>query len=83
MMRQVKKMAGINRPDVSYSKATINYPYGLIIARFKIGRKVFTIRKTRVNEILFGIVLFASVIAAYTVLSCVLGADDYAARLGG
>ena len=82
MMRQVKKMAGINRPDVSYSKAT-NYPYGLIIARFKIGKKVFTIRKTRVNEILFGIVLIAAVIAAYTVLSCVLGADDYAARIGG
>ena len=82
-MRQVKKMAGINRPeDVNVITANMNV-YAYSIARFRIGKKVITIRKTRVNEIVFGIVLIVAVIAAYTVLSCVLGVDDYAARLGG
>lgn len=79
-----KKVAGRIRPNVSiFNAANMNNTYGHIIARFNVGRMCFTIRKTRINEIVFSVAVILLPIVLYLILGAVFGIDEYAARLGG
>lgn len=78
-----KETAGRIRPKrENVNTANMNV-HGVIITRFQLGRKVVTIQKNRVNEVIASAAVLLFLVALFVIVFYVFGVDDAAMRIGG